>query len=285
MSPFFSVIIPSYNQSDFLNQTLNSVLSQTFDDWECLIIDDGSTDNSGAIASEWVVKDKRFRLYTKENGGLSSTRNYGLSKATGQYVQFLDSDDLLHSKKLEEAKLEHEKGYDIVVTSFNMLHTGRSLPPYCTIQQKYLNFDSILMEWDGEFTIPIHCGSFSHRFIGDTAFNENVLAGEDWVFWLTMFKKKPQALFIDQELVSYRFHPKSMSRNVKHMIKNKHIAHQVIYDMLEDEETKRLFFSRFSLEVLRQRDQLTNLYKKNDQRITRRIRNNLRHLRKKLGLP
>ena len=73
--PLISVIIPAYNAEQFLDETLESVLSQTYENWECIIVNDGSTDNTEEIAKKWCEKDSRFRLTNKENGGLSSARN------------------------------------------------------------------------------------------------------------------------------------------------------------------------------------------------------------------
>lgn len=88
-----SIIVPIYNVENYLAECINSVLVQTYTDFELLLIDDGSKDNSGAICDEYQLKDKRVRVFHKVNGGLSSARNYGLEKANGEYVIFLDSDD------------------------------------------------------------------------------------------------------------------------------------------------------------------------------------------------
>ena len=87
-----SIIIPCYNQAEFLEETLGSVLKQTHTNWECLIVNDGSTDVTEKIAQQFISKDQRFKYFFKENGGLSSARNYGLDQSTGNYIQFLDSD-------------------------------------------------------------------------------------------------------------------------------------------------------------------------------------------------
>ena len=78
-----SIIIPCYNQGQFLDETLASVVNQTYTDWECLIVNDGSVDNTAEIALNWVAKDNRFQYFLKKNGGVSSARNYGIEKAKG----------------------------------------------------------------------------------------------------------------------------------------------------------------------------------------------------------
>ena len=80
-----SIIVPCYNQVQYLDECLQSVLDQTYTNWECLIIDDGSPDNTEDLAKIWVEKDERFHYFKKENGGVSSARNFGIEKAKGGY--------------------------------------------------------------------------------------------------------------------------------------------------------------------------------------------------------
>ena len=99
--PKVSIIIPIYNVEKFLPRCLDSVLSQTFKDFEAICVNDGSPDNCEKILKEYEKKDKRIKVFKKENGGLSDARNFGISKATGDYILFLDSDDFIHSQTLE----------------------------------------------------------------------------------------------------------------------------------------------------------------------------------------
>lgn len=97
----FSIIIPVYNVEAYLIECLDSALNQTFEDWEAICVNDGSTDNSGTILEEYGHKDGRFKIVNQPNGGLSAARNTGLKTATGEYVLFLDSDDWLEGNALE----------------------------------------------------------------------------------------------------------------------------------------------------------------------------------------
>ena len=96
-----SIIIPVYNVSEWLDQCLESVVNQTFSDFEVILIDDGSTDGSGQKCREWAEKDCRIRLISKSNEGPSKARNLGLQKAVGTYLAFLDADDWIDSRYLE----------------------------------------------------------------------------------------------------------------------------------------------------------------------------------------
>lgn len=100
MMPTFSIIIPVYNVASYLHECLDSVLAQTFTNWECLCVDDGSTDGSGDILDEYAGKDKRFRVFHKGNGGVSSARNLALDNANGEWVWCIDGDDAIHPKAL-----------------------------------------------------------------------------------------------------------------------------------------------------------------------------------------
>ena len=101
MTPLVSIIIPCYNQGNLLVNALGSVLKQSLSAWECIIINDGSTDNSAEIAKAFCAKDKRFTYIYQQNGGSATARNTGLKHVQGKYIQFLDADDIIEIYKLE----------------------------------------------------------------------------------------------------------------------------------------------------------------------------------------
>ena len=101
-NPFFSIIIPTYNRAGFIEKSIQTVLDQDFADFEVIVVDDGSTDNTKKIVS--VIEDKRLKYFYKENGERGAARNFGIKKAKGKYITFLDSDDILMSRHFEEAK-------------------------------------------------------------------------------------------------------------------------------------------------------------------------------------
>src|SRR5690554_1163693 len=103
MDPKVSIIIPCYNSEATLEETLNSVKAQEFEDWEAIIVNDGSPDNLEVIALDWVAKDSRFKYFKKENEGLGRTRNYGIEKARGLYILPLDSDNKVASAFIGKA--------------------------------------------------------------------------------------------------------------------------------------------------------------------------------------
>src|SRR5438874_1529861 len=99
--PYFSVLIPAYNRAHYLAECLDSVLAQTLPDWECIIVDDGSTDGTPELAADYMRRDARFRYHRQENAGVSAARNTGIRLAAGEWVAFLDSDDYYFPTALE----------------------------------------------------------------------------------------------------------------------------------------------------------------------------------------
>ena len=95
MQPLLSIIVPIYNVEQYLDRCIQSILNQTYQNLEIILVDDGATDCSGAIADSYAAKDKRIKVFHKENGGLSDARNYGLEHITGDYILFIDSDDFI----------------------------------------------------------------------------------------------------------------------------------------------------------------------------------------------
>ena len=119
MNPLISVIVPCYNQAQYLDECLQPVLDQTYTDWECIIVNDGSPDHTEEVAKKWLEKDNRFRYIYKENGGLSSARNAGIREAKGEWIQFLDSDDKINTISFELlTKIIAEKKVEIIGFSY-----------------------------------------------------------------------------------------------------------------------------------------------------------------------
>lgn len=117
-SPGVSVIIPIYKVEEFIHECVESVLSQTYKDFEIILVDDGSTDSCGEICDDFSKSDNRIKVIHKQNGGLSDARNVGLSLARAEYIYFLDSDDWIENNLIECVLEKMEKGYDMVVFNY-----------------------------------------------------------------------------------------------------------------------------------------------------------------------
>lgn len=118
IAPKISIIVPVYKVEQYLSRCIESILSQTFQDFELLLIDDGSPDNSGVICDEYATKDNRVRVFHKENGGVSSARNYGLMNASGEWISFVDGDDWVDQNFLQNFVEYFNPGVDLVIQSF-----------------------------------------------------------------------------------------------------------------------------------------------------------------------
>ena len=108
-NPIISIIVPCYNQAQFLSEALQSLLEQTYTNWECIIVNDGSPDHTEEVAQEWLKKDERFKYIKKENGGLSSARNAGIEIAKGDFILPLDADDKISQDYILLGLKEFEK--------------------------------------------------------------------------------------------------------------------------------------------------------------------------------
>ncbi len=139
--PAISIIIPVYNVEKYLRRCLDSVLNQTFSDWEAICVNDGSPDNSPAILAEYAAKDERFKIVNKENGGLSDARNAGMKVAEGDFILFLDSDDFIHPQTMEISHfLATRDGSDIVSFTYDRIYR-----PALMVRHKLgLNTDDIV---------------------------------------------------------------------------------------------------------------------------------------------
>ncbi|MBP5502617.1 MAG: glycosyltransferase family 2 protein [Bacteroidales bacterium] len=190
--PLVSVIIPAYNYAHYLPFTIDSVVEQSLSDWECLIIDDGSTDNTKDVAEKYSVADRRIKYFYKANGGLSSARNYGLQMAKGKYVIFLDADDMLEKNNLKHLSefLDNQNGNNAVFGKFVKFYDdGTSEYPW---YQEYnyreglqTDFHSRLVEKN---SLP-PCAPLSPLSIikeHNLTFDESLTSYEDWDFWLNL---------------------------------------------------------------------------------------------------
>lgn len=200
-----SIIVPCYNQGQYLSETLDSVISQTYQDWECIIIDDGSIDNTASVAKELLVKDPRIRYIYQENQGVSAARNNAIRQSNGKYILPLDADDLIAPTYLEESVAYIEKHPEAKVVycqaeKFGAVNCKWDLPDY--------DFNKMLFE-NLLFCTALFCKSDYDKCGG---YNENMKAGvEDWDFWLSLLGPDDKVHRIDKVLFYYRI--KEVSRN------------------------------------------------------------------------
>lgn len=187
-----SVIIPCYNQAAFLPKAIASLQAQTLADWECIIVDDGSTDNSAEVAANWTLKDPRIRLIQQLNGGSASARDRGLQEAQGEYIQFLDADDTIAPEKfVRQVTLMEQQGLDISYTSFCFENQkGDQTKP----RTHHLNLRKILTKWGLGASTAIHAFLYRASFLQkkELIFKSDCRHREDWKWHICCFMAHPK---------------------------------------------------------------------------------------------
>lgn len=214
MKPLVSIIIPTYNRASLLRDTIESVMSQTYDNWECIIVDDNSTDSTKELVNEYGKNDSRFLFTTKPDGiakGASSSRNIGLQLSKGEYIQFLDSDDILASNKIEEqiAVLASQSNFTISTCKWGKFTQLTDPINLFENNQDYKNFRNSKEYFD---LIGLHGGFFPcHSFlihkeliILSGYWNENLTINDDGEFFFRVVLNCDQIIFVPKTYVLYR---------------------------------------------------------------------------------
>ena len=263
-----SVIIATYNYGRYISQALQSLVDQTYNNWECIVIDDGSEDNTAAVLAEWVKKDQRISYYFQKNTGPSVARNNGISKATGQYILFLDADDWFQKDKLKThiAVFDKDPAIDIVygdVRYFSDEHPGEvyySLKPENKPWVVQLNgkgniVSDVLMKQN---IMAISSPLIKKGVLNRTgALDERIHRLEDWELFQRMALNDLYFSFVEapDSFVMVRSHASSLNKNEngmrnyflpileKHLFKSKLSLKMRIYLLLRipEEYTDRLF--------------------------------------------
>lgn len=220
--PFVSIVVPCYNHARFLRATVESILKQTFTDWECVIVNDGSTDDSETIALEFAEADSRVRYFHQENKGPAAAMNRGIDEARGQYIQLIGADDLMEPEKLEMEVPLLSSGTDelkLVYCDFYWCDlSGEPLEAKWKYRSTFDESDSrrdMVLNWGNEITIHPACFLVDARIFKDhgVRHDENLRCNLDYEMWTQVFALQPKCFHVDKKLVGYRMVPGSVSRN------------------------------------------------------------------------
>ena len=209
-----SIIVPIYNVENYLRQCLDSIVAQTYHNFECLLINDGSPDNSADICREYVSKDSRFRYFEKENGGVSSARNLGIEHSKGEYITFIDSDDWVDSDYLEVLynSLVDERA-DIAISTYKRFEMGDNCWYVHAFQRGYdkkvftnKKLMDELLSLDGfDNSYRFVSGKLVHRnMLENIAFNVATPYGEDMEFWFKIYMISDKVVYVNKETYNYR---------------------------------------------------------------------------------
>ncbi len=231
--PAVSVIVTCHNYGHFLAEALESVRAQSSPDWECIVIDDGSTDDTREVSDRFISMDPRFRYLHQPNQGLSSARNAGLDVCTGSYVQFLDADDRLEPRKLEAqvAYLKQHPETDIVYGDVRYFNEAHALPLANDLSQ---DGRQAMARVSGSGPAVLHALARGNIMVVNAAllrktviddvgrFDQDLWGHEDWDYWIrcALAGKRFQYLEEDGALALVRVHARSMSQNVAPMLRS-----------------------------------------------------------------
>jgi glycosyltransferase involved in cell wall biosynthesis len=222
MSVKVSIIVPVYNASSTLDRCLCSVMDQTYDLFEVILVDDGSVDDSPAICDRYAEEDSRFRVIHKANGGVSSARNAGLQVADGDFIMFLDADDVLSQDALEVMSL---KDCDLIMGGFRKVVAGKidyvRVPKYNKVYDGAMQLSVFLNDNIGSsdcFMLNSSCfklyrGSLIHE--NGLKFDESLKYGEDKIFVFNFLKYVSSARTVDKVVYDYILVEDSLSSDVK----------------------------------------------------------------------
>lgn len=209
-----SVIIPCYNQGAYLDDSLNSVFNQVCHDWECIIVDDGSTDDTRIIAKKWLDRDLRFRYFYKVNGGVSQARNFGIEQARGEIILPLDADDKIGPEYLKLSIDEFKKNDQLKLVYCKAQKFG--------INEEYWDLPSFNLQRLALDNMIFCCAFFKKSDWQKTGgYDKNMDDGfEDWEFWIALLKNGGQVIRLDYLGFYYRIKDGSRTKKINQRIRN-----------------------------------------------------------------
>ncbi len=218
-----SIIMPTYNCAKFIEETINSVLNQTYKNWELLIVDDRSTDNTEKIVNKCVEKDKRISYQILEkNQGAAIARNTAIKEAKGKYIAFLDSDDLWTEDKLEkQIEFMQKNNCYFTYTNYEVINEkGEKLNKVVTGPKKIGKIGMYNYCWPGCLTVM-----YDREKIGLVQI-ENLKKNNDYAMWLKVIKKE-KCYLLNENLAKYRIRSGSISNQSKiKLIKHHYILYK-----------------------------------------------------------
>ncbi len=214
MQPLISIIIPTYNRANIIGETLDSIIAQTYTNWECVVVDDGSNDTTPELMQKYMDSDSRFQYHQRPKNkpkGPNSCRNFGFEKSKGYIINFFDSDDVYLPNTFEKIIQKSNDDFDAII---------------CKVSLKDFKNNKILKENNIESTLIIEdffieninfyiCGPFwNNNFLKKQKFlfDEEIGNGDDWDFNLRMLYKEPNLCIINESLIEIRVHENSFSK-------------------------------------------------------------------------
>ncbi len=235
MNPLVSIVIPIYNRAHLIGETLKSVINQTYSNWECIVVDDGSTDNTATLIARYILNDNRFQYHKRPEDrlkGANACRNFGTELSKGDYIVFLDSDDLLANQCLENRIKKFSIYPELDLLVFSMGHFVTSDNCYVDNSRSFINLDNekTILEFVFGRKLPWNMTRPIYKrqvFDGNFGLNEKMQNFQDDEFHIRLLgMKKAKYFSIDETDCYYRMDQKSLKKysNLK--------GHQDIIDSL-----------------------------------------------------
>jgi teichuronic acid biosynthesis glycosyltransferase TuaG len=208
MNILVSIIMPCFNSENTISDSIKSIQSQTYGNWELLIVDDNSSDNTAQVVQKFLADDRILLFKTQFNKGAGNARNFGLEKSTGDYVAFCDSDDTWMPEKLEkQMRFMISNGHKISFTSY--IKKGPKSQILVRANNIITYSDQLMNNWLGCLTVVYEKKDFS-----DLRFPE-IRKRQDWAMWLSLLQKGYNAYSISEPLAYYNVQPGSLTTSSK----------------------------------------------------------------------
>lgn len=217
MKDLVSIITPVYNANKHLKECINSVINQTYQNWEHILVDDCSTDNSVSIIENFIVKDNRIQLLKQEhNSGAGFSRNKAIKEAKGRFIAFLDSDDYWHEEKLnKQIKFMITNNYSFTFTNYYVVYKQEKPPKYIVKAPEKVNYKKILKnDYIGCLTVIYDSKSTGKIYMPE------IRKRQDWVLKINILRKVDYGYSIDEALAFYRIGEASLSKNKYKLLKH-----------------------------------------------------------------
>lgn len=257
--PKISVIVPVYRVEAYLDRCVQSILDQTYTDFELILVDDGSPDNCGAMCDTWAQKDSRIQVIHKENGGLSDARNVGFEASTGEWITFIDSDDYVHSNMLE-ALYNAVKEYNVKVSICGYAHTSGEPLEAMDFTAKVWKPKDFYLQHNVNATVA--WGKLYHRSTV-LLYPKGKLHEDEYTTYKILFACE-QIAFIASPLYSYFLNQQSITKqkwSPKRMDAWDALEQQVVFFIANsDLENARMRISAWWANIKRQMEQIQQDY-------------------------
>lgn len=283
-NPLVSIIIPTYNRAHLIGETLDSVLAQTYPYRECIVVDDGGTDDTEAIVNKYTLKEPRFSYHLRppnRKAGGNAARAYGFEKSTGTWVCWFDSDDLMQPTYIEDKLQLAQKHSDTDVVIAKTAHYNADFTQRIGVENRTKPSEDYLTDFVLQKVKWYMCdGLWKRSFLENkTLFDEDLRVGQDVDFHIRRLLEQPKIIILDKVLTYYRRHPDNLTTGVDQLEKGRELrlsslnAMQNLIKMLNEEnrlsDKIKLFYLRaasrylpYFYKVNQTRNKLLSLMKK-----------------------